>query len=195
MSWAVDRKTTRIEDRAYSLIGLFDINMTLLYGEGSRAFFRLQEELIRSKADHSILAFESKGNGSVFAQSPLEFKFSGGFMAPDNDPDPYRMTNRGLEIELDVGTELDVGIWHDGSRHVALLECFDRDGNQIAIYIARRAGFSDSKVGTAVFRTAMGIDETDCISLDRVAREEIEQSGPIQRRKLLIARSWGLSWS
>lgn len=38
MSWAANRATTRIEDRAYSLLGLFNVNMPLLYGEGDRAF-------------------------------------------------------------------------------------------------------------------------------------------------------------
>ncbi|KAI1263028.1 HET-domain-containing protein [Xylariaceae sp. FL1019] len=39
-------KTTRIEDTAYCLMGLFDVNMPLLYREGKKAFFiRLQEEI------------------------------------------------------------------------------------------------------------------------------------------------------
>ena len=33
-------------------------NMPLLYGEGSRAFVRLQEEIMRSSTDLSILAWE-----------------------------------------------------------------------------------------------------------------------------------------
>ncbi|KAF2168396.1 hypothetical protein M409DRAFT_36388, partial [Zasmidium cellare ATCC 36951] len=54
MSWAAHRETTRPEDRAYSLLGLFDINMPLLYGEGEKAFARLQQEIIKSSEDHSI---------------------------------------------------------------------------------------------------------------------------------------------
>ncbi len=42
MSWAALRETTRIKDIAYSLLGLFGINMLLLYGEGPKAFMRLQ---------------------------------------------------------------------------------------------------------------------------------------------------------
>jgi hypothetical protein len=42
MSWASDRETTRIEDTAYCLLGIFGVNMPLLYGEGERAFLRLQ---------------------------------------------------------------------------------------------------------------------------------------------------------
>ncbi|KAG6329113.1 hypothetical protein ID866_9976 [Astraeus odoratus] len=41
ISWAADRKTTREEDRAYSLLGLLGVNMSMLYGEGKEAFHRL----------------------------------------------------------------------------------------------------------------------------------------------------------
>jgi hypothetical protein len=48
MAWAASRTTTRPEDIAYCLMGLFQVNMPLLYGEGgSRAFIRLQEEILR----------------------------------------------------------------------------------------------------------------------------------------------------
>jgi hypothetical protein len=47
MSWAAQRNTTRVEDTAYSLLGIFEISMPLLYGEGMRAFMRLQEELLK----------------------------------------------------------------------------------------------------------------------------------------------------
>jgi hypothetical protein len=45
LSWAAERKTTREEDAAYSLLGLFDLHMPLLYGEGrTKAFMRLHRE-------------------------------------------------------------------------------------------------------------------------------------------------------
>jgi hypothetical protein len=44
--WAEKRETTREEDMAYSLFGIFDIQIPLLYGEGrERAFKRLREEI------------------------------------------------------------------------------------------------------------------------------------------------------
>ena len=58
MSWAARRETSRIEDEAYSLLGLFGINMPLLYGEGSMAFIRLQKEIIQASSDQSILAWQ-----------------------------------------------------------------------------------------------------------------------------------------
>ncbi|KAI1782983.1 heterokaryon incompatibility protein-domain-containing protein, partial [Ganoderma leucocontextum] len=57
LSWAAKRETTRAEDRAYSLLGLFDINMPILYGEGERAFRRLQEEIMRRIPDQSLFAW------------------------------------------------------------------------------------------------------------------------------------------
>ncbi|KAK1829452.1 HET-domain-containing protein [Podospora conica] len=60
MSWAARRKTTRIEDTAYCLLGLFAVNMPLLYGEGDKAFLRLQEELVKSTTDASLFAWTTK---------------------------------------------------------------------------------------------------------------------------------------
>ncbi|KAI1786210.1 hypothetical protein LXA43DRAFT_1185299 [Ganoderma leucocontextum] len=57
LSWASWRETTRVEDKAYSLLGIFDINMPTLYGEGEGAFRRLQEEIIRRVPDQSLLAW------------------------------------------------------------------------------------------------------------------------------------------
>lgn len=48
-----------LHDRAYSLLGLLDVNMPLLYGEGAAAFRRLQEEMLRVKADLSVLAWSN----------------------------------------------------------------------------------------------------------------------------------------
>ncbi|KAF5487532.1 Vegetative incompatibility protein HET-E-1 [Colletotrichum siamense] len=61
MSWASNRRTTRVEDIAYCLLGIFDINMPLLYGEGSKAFLRLQEQILMSSDDQYILAWNFEG--------------------------------------------------------------------------------------------------------------------------------------
>ncbi|KAI0206582.1 heterokaryon incompatibility protein-domain-containing protein [Astrocystis sublimbata] len=58
MSWASKRTTTRLEDRAYSLLGLFDVNMPMIYGERDRAFLRLQELIISRSSDESIFIWD-----------------------------------------------------------------------------------------------------------------------------------------
>ncbi|KAL0467608.1 HET domain-containing protein [Neurospora intermedia] len=57
MLWASSRETTRPEDKAYCLLGIFEINMPLIYGEGDNAFRRLQEEIIKRSKDLSIFAW------------------------------------------------------------------------------------------------------------------------------------------
>lgn len=57
MSWASSRRTKRSEDIAYCLLGLFDVNMPLIYGEGMGVFRRLQEAIMRNSNDLSILAW------------------------------------------------------------------------------------------------------------------------------------------
>lgn len=96
MSWASDRNTTRIEDIAYCLLGIFDINLPLLYGEGMRAFSRLQDELLRVSDDETLLLGE---------QSPAAYRRFGGAV-PEHDTSVQalqptsapRSTSRGLEI-------------------------------------------------------------------------------------------------
>jgi hypothetical protein len=45
MAWAKNRETKREEDKAYSLLGIFDIYIPLIYGEGTKnALYRLQDE-------------------------------------------------------------------------------------------------------------------------------------------------------
>lgn len=86
MSWAASRQTTRPEDMAYCLLGLFDINMPLLYGEGRvKAFKRLQEEIIKSTTDDSIYAWRYPEQLSkrqhfwgLLAESPAAFGHQGG---------------------------------------------------------------------------------------------------------------------
>jgi len=85
MSWSAARQTTRIEDRAYCLFGIFNVNMPLLYGEEERAFIRLQVEIMRQGLDFSIFAWkiplspetqhkpETALYSGVLAQSPAWF--------------------------------------------------------------------------------------------------------------------------
>jgi hypothetical protein len=68
MSWAAKRKTTRVEDIAYSLLGIFNVNMPLLYGEGEKAFVRLQEAILRETDDHTILAWEYDAGGPEYVK-------------------------------------------------------------------------------------------------------------------------------
>ena len=121
ISWAANRTTTRVEDRAYSLMGLLDVNMPMLYGEGKKAFHRLQLEIIRSSNDQSIFAWgpddrdtENVRIGSVLADDPTDFEECYRMELMDHDElikqypqltstnadhfDVFPITNRGIQI-------------------------------------------------------------------------------------------------
>jgi hypothetical protein len=70
-SWANHRATKRQEDKAYSLLGLFDIHMPLLYGEGEKmAFVRLREEIGKSSEREGYRAEVDQPNHLVTEDPP-----------------------------------------------------------------------------------------------------------------------------
>lgn len=76
MSWASNRVAFRVEDIAYSLIGIFDVSMPIIYGEGERSFLRLQEEILKVTDDATLFAWQANSSQKyrgLFAHSPSEF--------------------------------------------------------------------------------------------------------------------------
>ena len=114
MSWATKRVTTRKEDVAYCLLGLFGIHMPLLYGEGDRAFIRLQEEILKQSSDQSLFAWDppmgsmstlgASENDSIcgmFAPSPECFSETGDVMpGPEYWNKESALTNRGIRVKM-----------------------------------------------------------------------------------------------
>ena len=113
MSWAASRRTTRVEDIAYCLLGIFDVSMPMLYGEGERAFVRLQEEIAKEMNDLTLFAWQTKvpevlkwGDTSVqkyrgiLATSPAEFLEAGAIVAGDDARfnEEFLITNKGMRI-------------------------------------------------------------------------------------------------
>jgi hypothetical protein len=125
MSWASHRTTTRTEDVAYSLLGIFGVNMAMLYGEGNRAFIRLQEEIMKSSNDESLFAW---GLGktpeqmfSILASSPAAFENCGDLLPStptEFKSSHYLLTNKGLHIEMSI-CNLPIG----GGTSIGRLNC------------------------------------------------------------------------
>jgi hypothetical protein len=126
LSWAAPRQTTRIEDLAYCLLGIFDLNLPLLYGEEKKAFRRLQAEIIRTTNDMSIFAwrllplddddkpmsaaelihiFNPDSNDlvltGIFADSPAEFYCCGDYRSNREDSlSEMSMTSIGIKVHI-----------------------------------------------------------------------------------------------
>lgn len=109
MAWAARRQTTRTEDRAYSLLGIFDVNMPLIYGEGSKAFLRLQEEIVKRSNDLTIFAWNPSGSTeycSVLAPSPACFLGS-------KDVEPFDLAACNPEFALNnKGLRISGSLWN-----------------------------------------------------------------------------------
>ncbi|TPX16980.1 uncharacterized protein E0L32_003542 [Thyridium curvatum] len=166
MSWAAQRRTTRPEDAAYCLMGVFGVNMPMLYGEGGRAaFLRLQEEVMKHSDDQSLFAWvdadASPGaQHGLLAPSPGAFVYSNSVIPyQDWDPrPPYSMTNRGLCIDLPLSRleqQRDDGGGGNGDNgdgddvYVAALDCPAppdyEDSTFLAVYLRKLSAGSDQQ--------------------------------------------------
>jgi acyl carrier protein len=143
MYWAARRETTRSEDCAYSLMGLFDINMPILYGEGlEKAFSRLQREIIHRSPDQSIFAWYDPHASShrLLADSPACFRNSGAVtqmgrsqsLALDTSSNwsCFVMTNLGLQITLPLSTTQSERPLRYGDNAKAALHCVEEGSNE-----------------------------------------------------------------
>ncbi|KAI4673730.1 uncharacterized protein J4E84_010961 [Alternaria hordeiaustralica] len=182
MSWMAGRTTTRVEDIAYCLMGIFDVQMPLLYGERDKAFLRLQEEIMRNSEDHSLLAWgarrsDVKGTLSpIFADHPRQFAASRGIVnryhfdkdinEQDLIGDDYASTLSGVKITLRVCSP--PGPWGalapEKEDRLAVLECRFEDPNLEGCWPAiaiRRLKGSKTAVysrigGTEIFPVVFG---------------------------------------
>ena len=149
--WASRRQTSRVEDRAYSLLGLFNISLPILYGEGYRSFRRLQEEIIRSRFDHSIFAWNlTESYSGLLAEFPDAFSQSGNVrMMPFERYSyifnfrkgrfDYTSTNLGIEVKFP---------YQKSESHLSFfvicLACYYIDtGKEVLIYLRRLARPTD----------------------------------------------------
>jgi hypothetical protein len=145
MSWASKRVTTRVEDIAYCLLGIFDVHMPLLYGEGDHAFIRLQEEIMKDTADHSIFAwannaFLDEGYLGLLGRKPVSFARSGKFVQSKSlAVSPFSVTNKGIHLQLPIMPTPSPRIC------LAILDChaLNDPAKQLGIYIERQSEKGD----------------------------------------------------
>ncbi|KAF9221149.1 HET-domain-containing protein [Gyrodon lividus] len=130
MTWVSQRGTTKVEDAAYSLIGIFDVTMSIAYGEGAWAFHRLMEAILQRSGEFGILAWAGSPSpySDAFPGSPACYGALGHPKArrlyPRREQDdqplltetlPLTMTKDGLQVDLlavDVEISIPCGCEH-----------------------------------------------------------------------------------
>jgi hypothetical protein len=142
MSWAAKRQTTRVEDLGYCLLGIFGVNMPMIYGEGEKAFLRLQHEIIKGSTDQSLFAFtKSKDDwtmayrsSSAFAESPADFVGCGTIVRATGQECEFFLTNKGLRIQLVVSPSVS----HSDELFTGYLNCSAlANGHRLGIVLRR----------------------------------------------------------
>ena len=94
LSWAASRQTKRKEDKAYCLLGIFNIFMPLLYGEEDHAFDRLRQEIDKKHAlDHLL--------------STLPVASEAAFNSLNNQHEPTCLPNTRAELLEDIAAWID----------------------------------------------------------------------------------------
>lgn len=136
MGWMAHRRTTKEEDVAYCLMGIFDVNMPLLYGEGDKAFRRLQEEILRQSNDQSILIWRQSDKAEMelsnrqpfLASAPRDFNLR--TYPGQEDPSQLKMklTAEGLQLRIfkcpcRVLKKASLPKGSDGERWLGVLDC------------------------------------------------------------------------
>lgn len=209
MGWASNRETTRVEDMAYSLLGLFDINMPLLYGEGHKAFLRLQLEIIQRTTDVSFLSWQplssfgriENPNWTTFLPAlALKPSYFSGAQTPNHNKavsygsPSLRMSNLGLSLRVPLVETLDLGLVF------AVLIPFSETGRAVWMPLLKtedgryvRLGFISTALVvphchfdlpvTDIAIPIYGLDGTDTIDLSPLRQP--------QRINILLTFPWG----
>ncbi|KAL8959902.1 MAG: hypothetical protein Q9193_003308 [Seirophora villosa] len=154
IGWMAGRTTFEIEDIAYSMLGLLDISIPIYYGEGVKAFTRLQRTLMENSSDESLFAWTTPANGLTCYRkddkTPIWAPSRWGLLAPSPDcfstyrdlvvlPDlyvprlsgSYKWVQRAIKFEMPVkaGTEV-TNFFGLARKEVTLpLNCWRYDDN------------------------------------------------------------------
>jgi hypothetical protein len=133
MSWAAPRQTTRVEDEAYCLLGLFGVNMPLLYGEGRKAYLRLQEEIIKQSEDQSIFAWHDENpdqerTGLLTPRAQFFENCGNVYWKNERLHYPYTITNLGLHLQSRAERVDIQKIDRDCSLYCIRLNCWGQQG-------------------------------------------------------------------
>ena len=201
MSWASNRQTKRKEDLAYCLLGIFDVNMPLIYGEGEKAFRRLQEEIIKHSNDLTIFMWDpALGNSAnvptyvgILAKSPGQFANSTDVTVSryNNGNPEFSLTNRGLFLK--DGFVLGSGLCRiDGNPPSRQYVLFMRKSlNSIGIFLRKLGPSSYCRLGRVPFTSSRTID--NIIQEDRemvYIATNVDDSG--MRHALSLSRGFSL---
>ncbi|RPD64053.1 HET-domain-containing protein [Lentinus tigrinus ALCF2SS1-7] len=216
MSWAAKRETTRMEDEAYCLMGLFDVNMPTIYGEGRKAFQRLQEEIMRRNPDTTLFAWgdicnfdepvkSEQRRCTLFAQSPADFRGCGS-RVEHRDNMERRGGKQSNEVGVAGNTTLSVTprgvlatvrVMEARGFHFADLAWCDQDEGKLLLCIAPRPGSPEDAVPVfevarhPILRLRSFTSESTQCRLLRMRAADVDPSAPTSHSRIQVYLAYG----
>ena len=173
MSWASNRETKRIEDIAYCLMGIFGVNMPMLYGEGGRAFIRLQEEIMKISHDHSLFAWRSReDSNNLLATSPAAFGNSGNILPADSfSSEAILMDSKGIHLKVRF---MDIERSPSQNIRLAILPCAVRgDSKRVGVYMEAIAEAKQHFMRARIDRLELiNIDESRLLKYENICVQQ-----------------------
>ncbi|KDR70924.1 hypothetical protein GALMADRAFT_813202 [Galerina marginata CBS 339.88] len=108
LAWSSSRLTTRVEDMAYCLLGIFNVNLSIAYGEGDMSYYRFQRAIMEQSNDRGLFQWYGHPStlSSMLAKEPK--CFSSDRQPIDTDAvtslvDPtFMLTNHGLRLSVSL---------------------------------------------------------------------------------------------
>ena len=210
MSWAAKRKTSVTEDRAYCLMGLFGVHMPMIYGEGERAFIRLQEEILKTADDLSLFAWRAsdlKGTCGLLASDPSAFEDSETFTRSDPlSVSAIAINNKGINLNVPVVTIKGRGLLalihaeKEGGREIGIwLEPLSEDGDYFERRSATELLFLDRKGGSIFSKDR--VERRICVRQSRRADGHhssiwrVASQGRVKTMNLLLSHGYSTNFA
>jgi hypothetical protein len=178
------RQTTRVEDLAYCLLGLFGVNMPMLYGEGEGAFVRFEEEIVRTSDDHTIFAWKGQKDRpfsecGILATTPYRFRDSGNIVRARHflGTSAFSLTNRGIHINVPLLVSSQF------AEQLAVLDCQELgdETKRIGIYL-------DQELDGTFVRTS-SIDKSTGIERNQLEKIEERRMLKLKRQNIFVRQN------
>jgi len=140
MSWMALRSTERIEDLAYCLLGLFEISMPMIYGEGEKAFERLQLEIMNQSTDQTLFAWSHNNDfpcRGLLARHPIQFENCRN-VTLFNDwkhQSVFERTNKGIRVTMPLIRYGYLRAYDPPMRCSAILPCYKKSSADLPLAI------------------------------------------------------------
>lgn len=174
LSWTENRHTTRKEDRAYCLLGIFNVFMPLMYGEGDYAFTRLREQIDKRHAETAAL-------DELLSTIPIASEAA--FNSFNNQHEPTCLPNTRAELLREISEWAEM----QDDKHIYWLSGIAGTGKSTVARTAARYFYKRGILGASFFFSRGGGDLSNANKLITTIARQLANAIPSAKRHICEA--------